>query len=237
MRFQPSQFMKKVFLNLTFGSALVVGPSMLAYAGGGAHIVDDADIEEPGRCHVETWGTANGGRSGLGHLGVACTPGKIPALELGIATEYERAATDHGFVATPSFKWSLLSSETGVGVALSGNVQWNGRRNRFDAGDLIVPVSIPISEQIRVNLNAGWSHDDEDERRDAMFRGAQVEYAFHRQASVMAEIFRRQGARTGFQSGVRLTPGQGDMDIDVLYGHYTDGASTHAYTVGLTWRH
>lgn len=237
MHFQNSKLMKKIIFNLASCAALTAAPSMYAYAGGGAHVVDDADIEEAGRCHVETWVTANGGRGGLGHLGVACTPTSTPALELGIATQYARDASDHDLAASPSFKWSLLSSDHGIGVALSGNAQWNLRRNRFDAGDLIVPVSIPLSDKVRVNLNAGWSHDDDEDRRDALFRGAQVEYAFHGHASVMAEIFRRQGSPTGFQSGVRFTPGGGDMDIDVLYGHYTDGANTHAYTVGMTWRH
>ncbi len=219
------------------GAALLAGLAAVAQAGGGAHVVDDADLEDPGRCHVESWVTGKGSGRGLANLGLACTPASLPFLELGMATQYERDHADHGLTVGPAFKWNLLPTESGLGVTLAGNAQWNTRRDRLDSGALLVPLTLPITKDLKLNANLGWSHVDDSERRDALFRGIQVEYALNGQASLMAETFRRQGDPTGYQAGLRLTPGAGNMDVDLLYGHYVDGSSVHAYTLGLTWRY
>ncbi|AZY48275.1 hypothetical protein ACLQ9F_14730 [Bordetella avium] len=214
---------------------LLFSANLTAAQAGGALVVDDADVETPGHCHVETWASHYGTKQGLGHLGMACTPSSLPSLELGMQGEYTRDRSDHGLGIGPTFKWNLLPSESGVGVALSGNAQWNTRRDRMDAGALLIPVSIPLGDKLNLNLNVGWSHDDGADRRDAYTEGVQLAYTLNETLSLIGETFRRQGDPRGYQGGLRLT--RGDMDVDFLYGHYVDGAHTQAYTLGLTWHY
>lgn len=56
------------------------GSDVAGIAGGGAglrgrgeHVVDDAAVETPGTCHLETWATQSSGSDGLVDGAAACT--------------------------------------------------------------------------------------------------------------------------------------------------------------------
>lgn len=56
-----------------------------AMAAGGAHIVDDSEVERPGHCHVEWWVTRFVPGNGFANAAPACTLKRIPFLEAGVA--------------------------------------------------------------------------------------------------------------------------------------------------------
>lgn len=58
---------------------LAAGP---AFAAGGEHVIDDAAVETPGTCHLESWVTLSSG-GGLVNSAPACTRKAWPNLELG----------------------------------------------------------------------------------------------------------------------------------------------------------
>lgn len=214
-----------------------------AHAAGGAHVVDDANVETAGKCHLESWVTRNDSNAGLVNLTNACVTSSLPTLEFGATVQRQRALDDdnnraYTTVFGPLFKWNLRSSDTGVGVALAGNTNWSTQYSRWEDAALSVPVTIPLNDAITFNLNYGLSYArDNSEHRIAQTYGAQIEAVIAHNVSLMAEVFQRQHSLTGAQAGVRFTPDNGPVDIDVLYGRRLDGTTPRAITVGLTLRY
>jgi hypothetical protein len=216
--------------------ALVVLPGA-AIAAGGAHVVDDADVETAGDCHVDAWATRYRAGQNLAVLAPACTPGRLPRLELGAALQVQRDAGDSETTLGPAFKFNLLPMDSGLGVAITGTGAWRLRDGTFMGGGLLVPLSVPVGERLRVHLNAGVTQVEGAARRCAFFRGVQVEADVQESVSLMAEAFARRGDPTGYQFGVRWAPlAAPAWTVDVLYGRRIDGSSPDAFTVGLSWR-
>src|SRR4051812_17783788 len=92
-------------------SSFASGP---AWAGGGAHVVDDDAVETPGTCHLEIWGTRYGSHSGLANLSPACTREAWPDLELGVAVQHTWDSKDHT-IAGPALKLHLVSLSQNAG--------------------------------------------------------------------------------------------------------------------------
>lgn len=220
---------------LTIPVALLTGISS-AHAGGGAHVIDDATVETPGTCHLESWMTRYDADRGLVNLSPACTREAWPDLEIGAALQHAwdgRSDTSTG----PALKLNLRPVERGWGVALATAATWSLDSGGFETASVIVPVTIPVNEQLRVNLNAGWLYSHASSDRHAAFFGGQVEARVTRDLSAMAEVFARDRGPGGGQVGLRWNPHGGDLDVDLLAGHYVDGASPRAITLGLTLRH
>lgn len=67
---------------------LVVWTTLSVLAAGGPHIVDDAEVETPGVCHLETWATRYIPGDGYFNLAPACTTLQMPWLEIGAAYQH-----------------------------------------------------------------------------------------------------------------------------------------------------
>jgi hypothetical protein len=226
-------------LALVSSMAIVLGGSLVAwapaYGAGGAHVVEDAEVEEPGRCHVDTWVSRQSRHDGGFTASPACTPAALPHLELS-ATVQRNWGGERDTLAGPGFKYNLLPVDGGVGLAITGGGVWRTRDGHLDTAALVVPLTVPLNEDLRVHLNAGWNYTDDRGRRNQTFVGAQVEYAIAKQVSLMAEVFDRDGDPMGSQAGLRWTPGGGDVDIDLLYGRRLDSGTPRTLTLGLTLR-
>jgi hypothetical protein len=59
-----------------------------AKAAGGAHVIDDATVETPGTCHLESWVTLYNGDRGLLNPSPACTRKAWPNLEIGASIQH-----------------------------------------------------------------------------------------------------------------------------------------------------
>lgn len=203
-------------------------------AAGGAHVVDDANVETPGACHLETW-LSRYGNGSLLNLSPACTSRALPQVELGAALQ-RTWGSEFGTVVGPTLKIKLRSPETGLGFGMIANAAWSTQTAKLDVTSLIVPVSLRISRHLRANINAGWLHALFSDRPDRVFLGAQIEADIADGLMVMGEAFTRGEGRVGGRIGLRWSPVPEAVNIDLLTGWRTEGRSPWAVTIGVTVR-
>lgn len=206
-----------------------------AHADGGAHVVDSANVETPGVCHLETWLTRFGPERGSLDLAPACTWQEMPNFEIGASFQHTWDRSDVT-QAGPAFKWNLRPTETGLGIGVIANAGLSLRTGEAETASLIVPFSIPVGDRVLLNLNGGWTYTVARTERNQVFCGAQLQAAVVRDLSVMAEIFGTLRERPGFQAGLRWNPNGGDVDFDFLVGRRVDGSDADAITLGITVR-
>ena len=208
-----------------------------AQAAGGAQIVDDSEVVTPGTCQLETWVTRFDPGDGYLNLAPACTMEKLPTLEIGAAFQHYWAETIGAPLFGPAIKFNFRpeSSGLGVGLAFTGGV--NLRSGDLELASLIVPVTIPLDDRVRVNLNAGWSYLRDADYPNAAFYGAQVEAKVGLDVTLMVEAFGRAPGVAGAQIGLRYRPGDGPIDFDLLAGGFFDSVNPRFFTVGVTIRY
>lgn len=214
---------------------------MAAMAAGGAHIVDDSEVETPGVCHLENWVTRF--VPGDGHVNVApaCTPLALPRLEIGATLQHYWDETINAPLFGPTMKINLQPETAGVGVGLGFNAGMNLSTGELGVASLLMLVTLPFGDDARVSLNAGWSYLNGD-YKNGLFYGAQIETKVTQDVSLMLEVFGRQpDSLIGTQMGLRYTPRMGGkegwLDFDFLAGSYFDAISARFFTVGVTVRY
>ena len=206
-------------------------------AAGGAHIVDDSEVETPGTCHYEFWVSKFVPGDGYANFGPACTLSKIPTLEVGgLFQHYWDQSTNAPFLG-PQVKLNLRPASSGLGLGIEFNGGVNLRTGSFGFAQALVPVTLPITESVRINLNAGWSYVGGTDNANALFYGAQVEARIGYDLMLMLEGFGRSRGVNGVQMGLRYTPGDGPIDFDFLVGNFFDTLSSRFFTVGVTFRY
>jgi len=220
--------------------AFLLPPSQ-AMAAGGAHIVDDSEVETPGVCHLETWVTRFIPGDGYLNLAPACTAEKMPFLEIGAAYQHYWDQTINAELFGPAFKINFQPETKGVGVGLGLNAGTNLRTGELGLASLIGLVTIPIDPKVKINLNAGWSYLKGDVP-NALFWGGQFEAKVAWDVSLMVEVFgRAPNGLVGTQMGLRYTPTmngrEGWLDFDLLAGSYFDSVSSRFFTLGVTVRY
>ncbi|ABQ66643.1 hypothetical protein Swit_0272 [Rhizorhabdus wittichii RW1] len=219
----------------SWGAWLLLAAPGPAFAAGGGHVVDDAAVEAPGACHVESWVTRSSHGAGLINVAPACTREAWPDLEIGgfVSHGWTRAAADTVIGIAP--KLMLRSEDHGLGVGVATSVGYDIGHGRIETASMIVPVTIPVGARLRFNLDGGWQWSRADHGHD-LFVGGQVEFALRPTVGLMTELFTRDQGKPGGQAGVRWTVDAGRIDLDVLAGRYLDGATPTAITIGVTVR-
>lgn len=233
----------KLLRLLAFASLVLaaLSPVAEAWAAGGPHIVDDAEVETPGVCHLETWATRFIPGDGYFNLAPACTTLKMPWLEIGAAYQHFWDQFIAGPLLGPAMKVNFQSVEnTGLGIGLGLNAGVNLRTGELGMASLLALVTYQLDPRIRLNFNAGWSYLQSDVPH-ALFYGAQVEANVGAGVNLMLEAFgRTQGGLVGTQVGLRYTPRiweREPFDFDLLVGTYFDQTSTRFVTLGVTVRY
>ncbi|MGE4078981.1 MAG: hypothetical protein AB7F22_25805 [Reyranella sp.] len=219
----------------------VLCPGFEALAAGGPHIVDDAEVETPGVCHLETWATRFIPGDGYFNLAPACTTLKMPWLEIGAAYQHYWDESIAGPLLGPAMKINFQSVEkTGLGIGLGFNAGVNVRTGELGYAQILGLVTYQLNERVRLNFNAGWSYLQSDVP-NALFYGAQVEANVGGGVNLMLEAFgRAQGGLVGTQAGLRFTPrirSREPFDFDLLVGTFFDDTSTRFVTLGVTARY
>lgn len=217
---------------IALGHALTGGTG--AWAAGGAHVVDDAEVETPGVCHAENWLTDFQFDRALLNVAPACTPRSLPFVEIGGAVQHVWGNGRTQALAGPALKFALrpVDRRAGLGLALSTAVDLD--TGRVETASMLVPVTFDLSGRVRVNLNAAYHWTRHGDRHSASV-GAQVDFRASRTVSLMVEGFGRDRGRPGVQAGLRWTP-RPWVDLDLLVGQSVDGISSRALTLGLTVR-
>jgi len=206
-----------------------------AFAAGGAHVIDDSEVEAAGNCHLETWVTGSSDDLWLANAGVGCTPETIPVLEFGGSVAHARSPASEETLVGVMPKLNLRPADSGLGVAVAGSLVYGADRSRLEAASLIAAVTVPAAESLRFNLNGGWVWAKAGPGSE-LFAGAQAEWQVSSAFGVMAEGFARSHGKAGAHAGVRWTSGDGRIDVDLMAGRYLDGATPTSVTFGLTLR-
>jgi hypothetical protein len=214
---------------------LALSASSSARAAGGSHIVDDSEVETPGDCHLELWVTRFVPGTGYGNAAPACTPKRIPFLEVGMAYQDYWSEEDNAPILGPTVKVNLRPQATGLGLAIEASTGVDVRTSVLNFASALGVMSIPISDKTRVNLNSGWSYVD-SERTHAFVYGAQVEADIGWDVTLMIEGFGRSPGIGGLQAGLRFTPGNGPIDFDLLAARFIGAGQPYFFTVGVTVR-
>lgn len=219
---------------------LVLASGPAAWAAGGAHIVDDSEVIDPGSCQLDTWVSKfNDGGSGYFNATNACTLKELPKLQFGAQFQHLWTADiGDAQLLGPQAKLNFLPEESGVGVGLVFNSGVALQTGSLETLSLIVPVTIPLDDRVRFNFNAGWSYIGVAEFQNALFYGAQVEAKIGwEDVSLMLEVFGREPGFTGTQMGIRWRPNDGAISFDLLAGSLFDTVNAKFFTVGVTVRY
>lgn len=224
------------FLRRTLACCIGMAFVSTAQAAGGAHLVDDAGVEAPGVCHLETWVSHQRHTTGsVATLAPACTLTALPRIEFGASVEQawgNESTTGFG----PAVKVNLVPLETGLGIGIAGALTHNPRAGRTDAARIVLPVSLALHDGVLAHFNAGWLYERTGVRQHQHFAGTQMEVAIGNSLTLMGEVLKRQSGRTGAQLGLRWSAGRKDLDLDLLMGRRIDGQAGRTMTLGISLR-
>lgn len=228
------------FVGATLGIILVISLLSKAYAAGGAYVVDDGAINDPGQCNVDAWYSANR-HNGSTHnetVSPACTFTGLPWLQVQAAAS--RATADgHGETQlSPELKAQLWTQEAlGLELAASASVHYAlNRRHAYDGSDWNVPLTWQPLQALRLNVNAGWSHvfNGGDQKHRPTW-GTGVEYSLGDSLTLIAERYGQQGGDQAWQAGPRVHIGK-NLDVDLVVGRNLIGERNQWLTTGATVR-
>ncbi|MCW5647303.1 MAG: hypothetical protein KIT23_08805 [Sphingopyxis sp.] len=225
--------MRNILLWLLSAASAIAMP-LPAMAAGGAHGVDDAVVETPGACHMESWVSDLGGGERLVNFSPACTPGALPAVEIGGTVQRVAAPGERRWLAGPAIKWTLHQGGRGPAIGLAGSALIDPGSGHIDSAALLVPMTFRPTEKITVNLNVGIGHSRGDAAH--LLYGAQVDVAVAKGVALMAETFGRHDRRPAWQAGVRWTVDRARIDLDLLAGRQGGAAGQGSVTLGFTIR-
>jgi hypothetical protein len=220
----------------TFMALAISSGSGAAYAAGGAFFVDNAGVDDPGTCKVETW--ASGARNGdlVFAVAPACAVSIGQPVEFGI--QYDRVRFDGEWASAGAIKakTSLVPfhDNARVGAAISGSAIMSFATNEIVAYVLNVPVSFHITEQLHLNFQVGglWERNTGHEH---FTWGAGFELTLTPQLMLIGEVFSLASAHRGAQAGLRYTPRE-RIDFDFIYGHNLAGEKSDWITLGMNVR-
>jgi len=209
-----------------------------ARAGGGAHVVDDDAVLDPGVCHAENWITlADRGGGALVTIAPACTLADLPEVEWALAVQHQwGGGAGDATSMTPAVKVNLRPAARGVGIAASAAVTLDPASGEVTAAALNLPVSVPVTQRLVLHGNLGWLVAPQAADGHALFWGAQAEFFLRPQLVVMGELFGQDRGPAGAQWGLRWVTGRGRIDVDLLAGHRIDGSRADFLTLGVTIR-
>ncbi len=238
------------------GSALLglltlLATETTARAAGGAFVVDDVEIGQPGDCKVESWIQAATNHDFAAATSPACVANLGIPVELGAQFTRSRSGGDWTTGAGPKAKINIIPVETGkLGVGLAGSTGWNLGSGQYLGNLIYVPLTYQVNDTFRINLNGGWSYDGVA-RLSYAYWGAGFEWNFVKPVTLIGEIYGLYGKLPAVdegdppspkslreprtQIGLRFTP-QDNFDIDVIYGYNIGGENAHWMTLGLNVR-
>jgi hypothetical protein len=201
----------------------------------GAFAVEDAEVDEPGKCKVESWAAFANKRDFIGVVAPACVFNFGRPVEIAVPVARVRGegvwSTDLVLEAkTPIIPFD---DESKFGVALVGGVGFNLTRGDTAALFANVPFSYRATESLRLDLNIGVLRNLVDDRTVFTW-GAGANLAITQQVSLIAGTF-GFGRKVGAQVGIRYTPHE-KVDFDLSYARNLEGDRADWITLGVNLR-
>jgi hypothetical protein len=227
---------------LVFASAIGALFAGEAHAAGGAFLVDDAAVDEPGACKVESSLSFGSNRDFIGLSTPACVVPFFKPVELGVNILRTRQDGEWGTSLIPKAKMNILPVETGkLGLAIATGSAFDVLTGEYTGSFVNVPMTYTFSETFKANLNGGWIYERRTNRHFLSY-GVGVEWIPMKPFTVIAEVFgvagqadSRSATDPRFQAGLRVTPIE-TIDFDVIYGRNITGENANWITVGMNVR-
>ena len=216
----------------------VLASPQRAHAASGAFFVDDVEVGAVGSCKVESWVSFASNRDFIGVTSPACVANLGRPVEL--TTQFFRFKADESWGTGVQFKakTNLIPIEPSkIGLGLFGGVTLDILTGDVANVFAVVPVSLQVTEQVRVNLNGGWIWEPVTGLNAAII-GAGVDWNFVKPLTLIGEVFAIAGSGQSnprFQLGLRYTPVD-NIDIDLIYGRNIFGEDANWITLGLNVR-
>ena len=204
-----------------------------AHASGGAFVVDDAGIDDPGSCKIEAFSSFARKDGDLLVFAPACVVSLGVPVDVGLQIEHARGGGEWGLGLQA--KTALASMNGGsFELALSGGVHYDTTAGETVAWFVNAPLTIQLAEPISVNVNAGVLRD-RAAGRDYFTWGAECMLALSEPVTLIGEVFGQGSDDVGAQVGLRYMP-HARIDFDLIYGHDLTGERSDWLTVGVNVR-
>lgn len=228
-----------------FAAALaLLAISNHAQAAGTAYSVDTSEVAEG--CKLEAWSSFARNRDAFAAVSAAC------GLNLGnmteIAGQFDRSRADGEWASafTPKIKIKLKDSDVGVfGLAVSTFGTFDAATGENTSYTFLVPSTVRLSNQARLNLNVGYMRD-QIQQRDFLAYGAGIDvrtpannwiatFEVFGYAGNLNEDMPRGTVRPRAQAGLRWRPVDA-WSADILYGRNLNGENSHWITFATAYR-
>jgi hypothetical protein len=215
-----------------------------ARAAGAAYQVDTAEVSEAGACKVESWASFASNRDFFAAASPACSVPFVRPLELSAQFNRSRSDGEWDTAATPKFKVNLISSAIGKpGVAVTGTVTYDFSSREATQVNLTVPVTLRVSDVVRINVNGGWMLDRTLDRQFLTY-GLGVDWRTPDNVwTLTAEVFGQTAnsaephstTQPRFQTGLRWRPVD-RWNVDLIYGRNIMGENANWLTIATVLR-
>ena len=169
---------------------------------------------------------------------------RLRPLELSAQFNRSRSDGEWDTAATPKFKVNLISSAIGTpGVAVTGTVTYDFSSRDATQVNLTVPVTLRLSDVVRINVNGGWMLDRTLDRQFLTY-GLGIDWRTPDNVwTLTAEVFGQTGnsaethstTQPRFQTGLRWRPVD-RWNIDLIYGRNIMGEDTNWLTIATVLR-
>ena len=233
--------------SLAVAPLLVLGAlSGRAYAAGAAYQVDTAEVSEPGACKVESWISSASNSDLIKATSPACVVNVGRPFELSAQFNRSRADDEWSAGVSPKIKTNILPSAVGRwGLAISTNAAVDLQTGENTAWFVTVPATLPLSNVLRINLNAGYQRD-RVAARDYFTYGAGFDLRTPDNVwTLTGEVFGQAGAiaeddsrfiiRPRWQTGLRWRPVDA-FNVDLIYGRNLTGENANWITLATVFR-
>jgi hypothetical protein len=213
---------------------------------GGAFAVEDAEVDKPGACKVESWASFADNRDRAGVVSFGCVVNLGRPVELNPQFDRARDGGVWGTGFTFQAKTNILPVEPGkLGLAVQGGPSFDLLTGESSGGSVTIPATYEFSERFKINVNAGWEYEREPNWHWFTW-GAGFEWKFWdgQPLTLIGEVFGQLGhsdpaqpslTDPRVQIGLRYTPVE-TVDFDVIYGRNINGENANWITVGLNLR-
>jgi len=217
-------------------------PGGIARAANGAYAVDAADISEVGSCKIESWLQAATNTDFSAVANPSCAVNIVRPVELSLQSVRSHSDGDWSNSIAPKAKWNIAPTGIGrLGYSFYAGGSFDALSGENLTAFAVVPATYRLSENMRINVNAGWLWDRTVDRHYLTY-GVGFDWKFTEVLQWTIEAFGQAGAadtpnvvRPRFQTGVRYRPNE-IFSVDLIYGHNIMGENASWITIGTTFR-
>lgn len=219
------------------------GFSQSAEAAGTAYNVDTSEVGDT--CRVESWTSFAANRDLLSAISGSCAFQFAMPTEISTQFARSRSVDEWASAFTPKIKLKLKDSDIGVfGLAITSFGSFDTATGENTSFTFMVPSTVRITNQTRVNLNLGYTRDNVF-GRDFLAYGAGFDIRTPANNWIATfEFYGLAGDSSGMdpntvrprgQVGLRWRPVEA-WSADILYGRNLNGENSHWITFATAYR-